>query len=147
MVLLIDSNIILDVLQKREPHFKLSHIIYRMCEQKFVDGYISTLTFTNIIYIMRKVIVKRKVNDFYKSMKKIFTFIDFTEKDIEKAADMEWADFEDAIQYVSAEKANADFIITRNVKDFELTEIQAIMPEEFIIKFENENKSETENEK
>ena len=138
MVLLIDSNIILDVLQKREPHFKFSHLIYRMCEQKFVNGYISTLTFTNIVYIMRKVIEKRKVNIFYKSMKKIFEFIDFTEKDIEKASEMQWLDFEDSIQYVSAEKINADYIITRNIKDFETKEIQAITPEEFILKFETE---------
>ena len=109
-----------------------------MCEQKFVNGYISTLTFTNIVYIMRKVIEKRKVNIFYKSMKKIFEFIDFTEKDIEKAAEMQWLDFEDSIQYVSAEKINADYIITRNIKDFETKKIQAITPEEFILKFETE---------
>ena len=139
MNLLIDSNVIIDVLNNREPFYNTSSVIWSYCETNDkINGYISTLTFANVVYIVRKKIEKRKVNIFYKSMKKIFEFIDFTEKDIEKAAEMQWLDFEDSIQYVSAEKINADYIITRNIKDFETKKIQAITPEEFILKFETE---------
>ncbi|MBR2180080.1 MAG: PIN domain-containing protein, partial [Selenomonadaceae bacterium] len=91
MNLLIDSNVIIDVLNNREPFYNTSSVIWNYCETNDkVNGYISTLTFANVVYIVRKKIEKRKVNIFYKSMKKIFEFIDFTEKDIEKASEMQW---------------------------------------------------------
>jgi hypothetical protein len=46
-----------------------------------------------------------------------------------------FADFEDALQSVCAGKFEADFIVTRNVKDYKLSPIKAISPADFIGKF------------
>ncbi len=51
--------------------------------------------------------------------------------DLTKAADLHWIDFEDALQSVTAERMHADYIITRNVKDFRESSIPAITPEVF----------------
>ena len=54
MVLLIDTNIILDVLLSRSDFVKESSIIWKLCETEQAKGYISTLTYANMMYIMRK---------------------------------------------------------------------------------------------
>ena len=54
MKLLIDANILLDVLQKREPHYKDSALIWKLCETEQAKGYVSALTFADLVYIMRK---------------------------------------------------------------------------------------------
>ena len=54
MRLLIDANVILDVLQNREPHVKDSSVIWKLCETRQAEGFISALTFANLVYIMRR---------------------------------------------------------------------------------------------
>lgn len=54
MVLLIDTNIILDVLLSRSDFVKESSIIWKLCETEQAKGYISTLTYANMMYIMKK---------------------------------------------------------------------------------------------
>ena len=52
MKLLIDGNILLDVLQKRLPYFEDSVRIWKICETKQAEGYVSALTFANLVYVM-----------------------------------------------------------------------------------------------
>ncbi len=132
MKLLIDANVLLDVLQKRELYYENSINIWKICEMRKADGYISSLTFSNIVYVMRKELTPEKIENLAFSLSKIFKFADLGLIDIIKAAQMRWPDFEDALQSASAERINADYIITRNVKDFEKSLIKALMPEEFL---------------
>lgn len=135
MVLLIDSNIILDVLQMRTPHYESSYEIFRICYHRKAKGYIASLTFANIVYIMRKQLDGKKIIETLESLSELFSFINLKKSDLENAANLKWKDFEDAIQYVTAERLNADYIITRNVKDFSSAKIPAITPNEFLEKF------------
>ena len=84
MKLLIDANIVLDVLQKREPHYKYSAIIWKLCETRKVTGYVSVLTFMNMIYILRKELTPEKIEETYKALSLIFNFEDLTEEDVSK---------------------------------------------------------------
>lgn len=52
MKLLIDANVLLDVLQKREPYYSDSAVIWKLCETEQAVGYVSALTFANMVYIM-----------------------------------------------------------------------------------------------
>ena len=54
MRLLIDGNILLDVLQKRTPHYEDSAKVWKMCETDLAEGYVSALTFANLVYVMRR---------------------------------------------------------------------------------------------
>lgn len=132
MRLLIDGNIILDVLQNREPHVVDSAKIWKLCETDQAEGYVSTLTFTNLVYIMRKELSPEKINEVFKSLGLIFRFTDLTVSDLAKAAEQQWDDFEDALQAATAERIHADNIITRNVKDFKKSKIVAFTPTEFL---------------
>ena len=132
MKLLIDGNIILDVLQKREPYYEDSAKIWKMCETDLAEGYVSALTFANLVYVMRKELDTEKINEVLKKMSLIFTFEDLKASDISIAAEMQWNDFEDAIQAATAKRIHADHIITRNVKDFKKSKVMALTPAEFL---------------
>ena len=132
MRLLIDGNIILDVLQNREPHVADSAKIWKLCETDQMEGYVSGLSFSNLVYIMRKELNPEKINEVFKTLGLIFRFTDLTVSDIAKAAEMQWDDFEDALQAVTAERIHADNIITRNVEDFKQSRIIAFTPTEFL---------------
>ncbi len=132
MRLLIDANIVLDVLQKREPYWKDSSVIWKLCETEQAEGYISTLTFANLMYVMRRELDPAQIRDVLDKLRLIFRFADFTAADMEKAAEMGWDDFEDAIQAATAERIMADSIITRNVRDFRNSRVIAFTPSEYI---------------
>lgn len=132
MRLLIDANIVLDVLQKREPYWKDSSVIWKLCETEQAEGYVSALTFANLVYVMRRELDPAQIRDVLDKLRLIFCFADFTAADLEKAADMGWDDFEDAIQAATAERIMADSIITRNVRDFRNSKVIAFTPSEFI---------------
>ena len=133
MRLMIDANIILDVLQKREPHCQNSTLIWKLCETEQDIGFVSTLAFADLIYIMRKELNAEQITKVLERLKMIFQFEDFTASDMEKAAGLQWKDYEDAVQAVTAERVSADYIITRNVKDFANSKIPAITPSEYLL--------------
>ncbi len=76
MRLLIDGNIILDVLQNREPHVVDSAKIWKLCETDQMEGYVSGLTFSNLVCIMRKELNPEKINEVFKTLGLIFRFTD-----------------------------------------------------------------------
>ena len=133
MRLMIDANIILDVLQKREPHCQNSTLIWKLCETEQDIGFVSTLAFADLIYIMRKELNAEQITKVLEGLKMIFQFEDFTASDMEKAAGLQWKDYEDAVQAVTAERVKADYIITRNVKDFANSRIPAFTPSEYLL--------------
>ena len=132
MRLWIDGNIVLDVFQKRDPHFADSSIVWKLCETKQVEGYLSALTFANLVYIMRKDLDLEKTNIVMEELAMIFHFTDLEVLDMKKAAMMQWDDFEDAVQAVTAQRIHADYIITRNTQDFENSYVQAVTPRYFL---------------
>ena len=132
MRLLIDGNILLDVLQKRPPHYTDSSIIWKMCETNMAEGCVSALTFANLVYVMRKEMSPEKIDATLRTLSLIFRFEDLKTSDLMAAAALQWADFEDALQSVTADRIHADHIITRNVKDYSKSTVAALTPSEFL---------------
>lgn len=132
MRLLIDANILLDVLQNRSEYVKHSSVVWKLCETDQAEGYVSALTFANLVYIMRKEMDPVKIEETLKELSLIFRFTEFSVNDLVKAAELKWDDFEDAIQSATALRLHADYIITRNVRDFTKSKVPAFTPSEFI---------------
>lgn len=132
MVLLIDANVLLDVLSAREDFVEDSSKIWKLCETAGVSGYVSSLTLANIVYIMRKELSPEKIESVFQRLSLIFEIAPLNTSVLEKAVKMQWNDFEDAIQSVTAEEVNADFIVTRNVRDFTKSRIPAFTPTELL---------------
>ena len=131
MRLLIDTNILLDVLQEREPYLDNSLKIWGYCEDKYVEGYISAMSPSNIAYVMRRELTPDRMQEVFIALALAFKFADLSLSELETAADMKWRDFEDAIQSATASRIHADYIITRNTKDFEGSNVRALTPEEY----------------
>ncbi len=135
MTLLIDANILLDVLQNRLPHVDSSSLIWKLCETEQVKGVVTSLTFANLVYILRRELSPSQVESVFKSLSLIFGFTELSHTDLIKAAELHWPDYEDALQSVIAERIHADFIITRNIKDFKQSKVMALTPAEFIARW------------
>jgi predicted nucleic acid-binding protein len=129
---LIDANILLDVLQAREPFFKDSSLIWKFCEVRRVEGFFSALTFANLVYILRKELDEKAIEELLQQLMLIFQVADLTQTDLKTAASLHWKDFEDAVQSATAVRLRADYIVTRNVKDFMDSAVPAITPEDFL---------------
>ena len=132
MVLLIDTNVILDVLINRPEFIKDSSMIWKLCETEQARGCISTLTYANMMYVMRKQMTPDQIAGIFRKLSLIFEFADFSPAVLERAVTMKWKDFEDAVQSATAEAIHADYIITRNLKDFTQSRVMAFTPSELL---------------
>lgn len=132
MVLLVDTSIILDVLLNRPEFVKDSSMIWKLCETEQAKGYLSTLTYVNMMYVMRKQLTPDQIEDVFRKLNLIFEFADFSPAVLERAAAMKWKDFEDAVQSATAESVHADYIVTRNLKDFMKSKVIAFTPAELL---------------
>ncbi|MGN0178211.1 MAG: PIN domain-containing protein [Monoglobaceae bacterium] len=132
MKVLIDTNIILDVLCNRTEFVENSAKIFKLCEVKKINGYISALSIPNIVYIMRKELDSEKIKEVLESLSLIFTIVDLKADDIKKAAYMNFKDYEDALQSACAVRTKMDFIVTRNIKDFVGSKVIAVTPSELL---------------
>ena len=129
---LIDANILFDVLADRKPFAEDSSKIWKLCETGQIEGYISSLTFADLVYVLRKELNPGKIEEVLNSLKLIFLLTEFSETDLSNAAALKWKDYEDAIQSVTASRIKADYIITKNVKDYKNSAVVAFTPTEFL---------------
>ena len=136
MKVLIDGNIILDVLQNRAPHVEASAKVWKLCEIDQVEGYVSALTFADLVYVMRKELTPDKISEVLEKLSLIFHFTDLSVEDMSNAAAMKWTDYEDAVQASTAERVQAKYIITRNIKDYGQSSVPAFTPSEFLLRLQ-----------
>jgi predicted nucleic acid-binding protein len=129
MKLLIDTNIILDVILKREPFYNDSLSILNLSKRNDVCEYISASAVTDIYYIAYRAlknhdIVKHLLHELFV----IVNVAEVTELEINNALKSDWKDFEDAVQYSVAMSKEIDMIITRNPDDYSNSNIQVLTP-------------------
>ena len=133
MKLLIDTNVVLDIFLKREPFFPDSYAAMKKALENNDHCFISAAAATDIFYILQKHLksastAKSKVRD-------LMCLADFTDvqvQDVTNALESEMEDFEDAVVDSVAFRIGAEYILTRNVKDFTLSRCRAITPAEFL---------------
>lgn len=128
----VDTNIILDWLGKREPFFKYAKELFSKGEENEIEILVSTISFINTQYILRKQIGKDKAKQTLAAMRTICTVCSSGEKEIDLALVSSFTDFEDAFQYYSAKNNSAKVIITRNPKDFVKSDIPIMSAEEYL---------------
>ena len=136
MKVLIDTNVILDVLCSRPNFAAASSKVWKLCEVNKIEGYISALSIPNIVYILRKELTPEKTQQLIEQITMIFKVIDLKSADLTNGAKMYSSDYEDAVQMCQANRIKADFIVTRNIKDFKDSKILALRPDEFLDRFE-----------
>ena len=133
MIVLVDTNVIVDVLLKREAFMKEAQIIITKCADREITGYLAAHSIPNLFYILRKAYSKEERRVFIKNLCDIFHISDLNaEKIISAVQNDKFADFEDCLQVECAVEVMADYIITRNTDDYKNSRIKAVEPKEFI---------------
>ncbi len=131
----IDTNIFLDILCKREKFVDDALSIFDMAVDNQIELLISDLSIANIKYITRKEIPVDKFYDLIQTFRPIFTIVPLGTDVIDKALDLRANDFEDALQYFSAVQANADCLVTRNIKDYGFAKMEVLDSQTFLAKY------------
>jgi predicted nucleic acid-binding protein len=129
----IDSDVIIDFLVDREPFSSNATNLFSLIDQKIIYGYVSSLSFSNIYYVLRKFGSHAKVISSLRTLSEIVQTLKVDGYIIKSALLSGFKDFEDAIQYFTAlENNNIDIIITRNVKDYKDSSLPVMTPEAFL---------------
>lgn len=132
MNVFVDTNVLLDVLFHREPHYRPSAEIWTRSELGAMNGMISVISFNNIYYVLCRAADRERARASIRLLRNVFQPVALGAQIINQAIDSKISDFEDAIQYTSAIRSGSEFLITRNVRDYPKTGIPVILPEEFL---------------
>jgi len=133
MKVVFDTNVIIDVLQKREPYFQSSYDALQLTANKKVEGIACAGCITDIYYIISKSVVKNdKAKETIISLEKLISICDTLASDITLAYTFDMKDFEDAVLAATAKREEADYIVTRNYLDFINSPVPAIDPAELV---------------
>lgn len=133
MVVLVDTNIILDIFMDREPYADEARTIMTKCADREIIGYLAAHSIPNLFYILRKTYSPKERRGLIKNLCDIFRISDLnTEKIISAVENEEFSDFEDCLQEECAVEAMADYIVTRNPDDYKMSRIKVIEPDEFV---------------
>lgn len=132
MKALVDTNIILDVLTKREPFYLDSSKIWSFVTDEILRGYISAISVNNLFYIVRRLKDQKTAESFVDQILEDFKIIPLTNNILKQARTIPKKDFEDLIQYFSAIHEGCDVIVTRNKEDFPSVGIKIMNPAELL---------------
>ena len=133
MKILIDTNVLIDYILKREPYTESAEKILFLCKNRKIDGCIAAHSVMNMFYILRKEMTVNEIRLFIVSLSKVTDIIGVDKPKIFRAIVNEnFKDFEDCVQMECAKEFSADYIVTRNIKDFQNSVIKPIMPDEFL---------------
>ncbi len=133
ITVLIDTNIFIDVLQDRIPFTDNSQAVIGLVTQKKIKGAVAAHSITNLWYILRKTHSDEERRNYLLSLFELFDVVSIDKNRLVAALEnSNFKDFEDCLQDECACAINADYIITRNAKDFESSMVKALTPEEFL---------------
>jgi predicted nucleic acid-binding protein len=129
---MIDLNVILDVLQKRDPFYETSAALLAAAETGQIQGFIAAHGVTTLFYLIQK---GRSSSEARATITNLLQFLKIGPVDqttIEQALNLDYRDFEDAVQMMSAVQCKADCLITRNIKDYQPVLLPVIQPVDFL---------------
>lgn len=133
MRLILDTNIILDMLLKRNDFEKESKAVFQLAIYGIIDAYVTSHTIATVYYILEN----SKVTEPRKQLEKLMAVVgvlDVNGDDCEKALKSDVADYEDGLICESAKRNNIDVIVTRNEKDFTKSGMIIYTPDEILAK-------------
>lgn len=132
MKVFLDTNIVIDYLSNREPFGDKARRIFLLVEEQDVELCVAALSFTTIYYVLRKQCRHGELLDLLEKLCFVVSVVSTDNNIIANAIKSEFTDFEDAVQYYTALSAEVDYIVTRNTKDYVVSEIPVFTPDEFL---------------
>ncbi|MDR1192710.1 MAG: PIN domain-containing protein [Peptococcaceae bacterium] len=137
MKAIIGTNVIIDVTDRRAEFFADSYRTIQLSMQKAFNGYITAGAVSDIYYITRKSTGDaKKAREAIAGLIELVSVCDTRAGDIPAALVIDMPDLEDAIVAATAKREKADFIVTRNVRDYRNSPIPAVTPQDFLNKLD-----------
>jgi predicted nucleic acid-binding protein len=134
--LFVDTNIVIDLFAKREPFYAEAAALFSLADSKRIYLSVSALTFANANYILLKSKSPGEAKLILRKLKLIVKVVSLDEKIVGLSLnDNDFKDYEDALQYYSAQGNEDDLIITRNLKDFKKAKLPIMTAAQFLKNF------------
>lgn len=137
MNVFLDTNILIDYLSRREPFFEKSALLFQLGKRRKCQLLISSLSFATTSFILQShyKLTQEAITELFSTIIKLCHVTIVDAQTVEEAIASHFPDFEDAMQYFSAQRGKAELIITRNKQDFRQSAIPVLGPKEFIEKY------------
>ena len=139
MRVLLDTCVILDALQSREPFASDAQKLFLLAANNQFVGYMTAKSATDIYYLMHRHTHSDKSSRTV--LAKLFTLFEVADTagmDCRHAIPSPISDYEDAVMTATAARCEMDCIVTRNLKDYEKSPVPVLFPQELILKIETE---------
>ena len=139
--LFLDANIVMDLLEKRQPFCEDAALLFAEAYYKRVQLFVSPMTYAIVSYLLGKNNKAEDVRNLLFNFRQLTHVATSDEQVVDDAIASRFTDFEDALQYYSALKAKTDFIITRNGKDFVESKIPVMTATEYLAMYKSNSNS------
>jgi len=137
MDLFLDTNIIIDHIGRRKPFYEMARKVCLLGITNEASLFVSVSMLTDVFYLLKKDYGSKRAQEMIGESLAFLNMVGISPEDTQEALTARWADFEDSLVARCAEKIKADYIITRNTKDFEKSTVRAITPEELFLILED----------
>lgn len=129
---LIDTNVIVDVLTRRDPYFANSSLVLDRAERGDFVAWVCATTVTTVFYLARRSLGAVTAVERLRDLTAICTIAPVNQSVVDSALHDRFSDFEDAVLHHSAVLAGADCIVTRNEADFRESSLLIYSPAQFL---------------
>lgn len=131
--ILVDTNIVIDLLAKREPFYEEAAELFSLADNKEISLMISSLSIANTNYILSQYKLAKDSREILRKFKVLVDVLNLDDKVVSLAlSDEEFTDFEDGLQYYFALENGVDILLTRNKKDFKNSKIPILTAKEYL---------------
>lgn len=131
--LFVDTNILIDLLSRREPFFEEAAELFSLADRKQVELSVSSLIIANTSYVLLRRLDSNNVKSVLRKLRLILKILPLDDKVIGLALnDENFSDFEDGLQYFTAIEGEQELIISRNLKDFKNSKLPTMTAKQFI---------------
>jgi predicted nucleic acid-binding protein len=129
---LVDLNVVLDTLQRREPHYTDSAAVLAHAERRTIRGWLAAHSWTTLFYLYARDQAPDQARVHLTELLQFLSVAPVDQAVIEQALNLPYTDFEDAVQMMAAVRAGADYLLTRNVQDFKAGPLPVLQPAELL---------------
>ena len=129
----LDTNIMLDLLGERYPYYEAVAKIASLADRGKISIYVSALSYATVNYFLTKYEDQKTARTKLRKFKVLSEISNLDASILERSLNSDFADFEDAIQYHCALKSKCSIILSRNQKDFKLSQIPVMSSEEYLV--------------
>jgi predicted nucleic acid-binding protein len=130
--LFVDTDVILDLFVRREPHHKTALRFFSFLKNHAIEAFTSAVSVANTYYVLTKIRNRRYGLEKIRRLMKLMRIAAVDQNIIEAAIRAPYKDFEDSIQYHCALTKGLTMLITRNVSDYPKDQVKVLLPDEYM---------------